>query len=381
MERIPNLLFIITGSFLGVTLSLFLLTIKSVKNKANIFLGIYVSLISIYFIQGLIFRMGWMPALPHVVHLQLFYEISAGPLIYLYVRACTEKNFVMKPILWLHFLPLVIYLIYHFPYFLQSGEEKYAFYYGYVMEFKNQGPIWISAVVACLALIYLVLSFRLIQQYKQHLTNEASNIDSTYHQWLLLFASSVLLPIVGILAWVFVGANETTKTITLGFIFLFIFSIYLVSLFKPEIFHTFPNQIIVKEEEEEKKQKYERSSLKEAKKEQFIEKLVKYMEAEKPYKKSDLVLSALAEQVEIPAHYLSQVINEKMECSFLDFVNSYRVDEAKRMLHNESFDNYTIMAVAYEAGFNSKTTFYAAFKKHAGMTPSAFKKNADKIVV
>jgi AraC-like DNA-binding protein len=319
--------------------------------------------------------MGWMPDFPHIVHLQLFYEVSAGALIYLYVRSCTEKNFEMKPVLWLHFLPVLIYLFYSIPYLLQSGEEKFAFYHEYVMEFKNQGPLWLSVLKCSLASVYLVLSFRLIQQYKRHLTNEASYIDATYHQWLLLFSSSVLLPIVGIMAWAFLGASETTKTVTLAFIFLFIFSIYLVSLFKPEIFHTFPNQIIVKEEEEVKKQKYESSSLKEAKKEQFIEKLVKHMEVEKPYRESDLVLSALAEQVDIPAHYLSQVINEKMNCSFLDFVNGYRVEEAKQMLHSVDYENYTIIAVAYEAGFNSKTAFYSAFKKHAGETPSAFRKS------
>ncbi len=374
MEPLLNLVLFIIGSFLGVSLGLFLLTVKSIKNKANIFLGIYVLSISVYLIQGFLYRADLMSSLPHFVHLRSFYEASAGALIYLYVRACTEKDFQMKPILWLHFLPLVLFLIIKIPLFLTTGEEKLAYFIDFFVNYTVKPDPIHSIATALLAFVYFILSIRLIQQYKKHLTNEASSIDSMFHRWLILFASSALLPILGIWTWAFIGGNATGTLVNITFIFTFILSVYLVVLFKPAIFHTFPNQIKVKGEEEEEKQKYENSTLQDAKKEQFIKKLVSYIEAEKPYKEANLTLSDLAEQVNIPSHYLSQVINEKMKCSFLEFVNGYRVEESKMMFRDEKFGNYTIIAVAYESGFNSKSAFYTAFKKHAGMTPSAFKK-------
>jgi len=379
MDPLPNLILVIIGSFLGVSLGLFLLTVKSVKNKANIFLSVYVLFISLYLVQAFLYRTDLMSVIPHLTHLRFFYEASAGALIYLYVRACTEKDFKMKPILWLHFLPLVIHFFNRLPYLLQTGDEKVQYYIDFYIEYKETPKPFNAVLTALLALVYMVLSIRLIQQYKKHLTNEASSIDNDYHRWLRLFASSALLPIVGIWTWAFIGGNSTGTLVNISFIFLFILSVYLVILFKPEIFHIFPNQIKVHGEKEVERNKYESSSLQDSKKERFIEKLVAYMESDKPYKVSDLTLSALAEQVNIPAHYLSQVINEKMKCPFLDFVNGYRVEEAKRLFKDEKYANYTIMAVAYEAGFNSKTAFYTGFKKHTGMTPSAFRKGKKSV--
>ena len=89
----------------------------------------------------------------------------------------------------------------------------------------------------------------------------------------------------------------------------------------------------------------------------------------------ELTLAQLSKQTNIPSHYLSQVINEKMRCNFLDFINKYRVKEAQAKLANRKFDHYTIIAIAFEAGFYSKTTFYSAFKKFADTTPSSYRKS------
>jgi len=237
----------------------------------------------------------------------------------------------MKPILWLHFIPVVLSCFYMLPWLMTSGEEKVAFYLKYIFDLELAVAPWFLLSQTTIACIYLVFSFRLIQQYKKHLSNEASSIDYTYHRWLLFFALSTLLPIIAMISWVITGGNSTTIVLILTMIFSFIFSVYVAVLIKPEVFHSFP-------------------------------------------KESDLSLSTLASQTNIPSHYLSQVINEKMKCSFLDFVNGYRVNEAKRMLKDDKYENHTIIALAYEAGFNSKSAFYSAFKKHTGLTPSAFKK-------
>ena len=70
-----------------------------------------------------------------------------------------------------------------------------------------------------------------------------------------------------------------------------------------------------------------------------------------------------------------QIINEKMGRNFLDFVNQYRVEEAKGMLTDENRNHLTVLSIAYDAGFNSKTAFYSAFKKQTGTSPTKYRKS------
>jgi AraC-like DNA-binding protein len=105
---------------------------------------------------------------------------------------------------------------------------------------------------------------------------------------------------------------------------------------------------------------------------ELIEKLSDHMEAHKPYLKSDLKISELANLLSLPSYQLSQAINDEYSVSFYDFINKYRVEEAKKLLVEDS-RNYKILAIAYEVGFNSKATFNRVFKKFTDMTPSEFK--------
>ena len=89
---------------------------------------------------------------------------------------------------------------------------------------------------------------------------------------------------------------------------------------------------------------------------------------------SNLTLEALASRMDISAGHLSRTIKQEMGTSFVDYVNTLRVEEAKKHLKNPDFASYTITAIGLEAGFNSKSTFYEVFKKNTGHTPAAFKK-------
>ena len=92
--------------------------------------------------------------------------------------------------------------------------------------------------------------------------------------------------------------------------------------------------------------------------------------------KSDLSLPALARRLEIPAHHLSQVINEGLGRSFSDLINGYRVDEAKRLLISEEHRAQSVLEIALAVGFNSQAAFYRAFKKFADskMSPAQYRK-------
>ncbi len=104
------------------------------------------------------------------------------------------------------------------------------------------------------------------------------------------------------------------------------------------------------------------------------DKLSRAMRKERIYRDADLTLSSLAESLGLTPHQLSWIINDEMGSSFSSLVNGYRVEEVKRFLAESSSNGPSILKAAMEAGFNSKATFNRAFKLHAGMTPSDYKK-------
>lgn len=107
----------------------------------------------------------------------------------------------------------------------------------------------------------------------------------------------------------------------------------------------------------------------------YFTELQKLISEKRIYKNPNLSLTTVAEQLSISSNYLSQLINQVTQTSFTDYINSYRVNEAKEMLKNSTYKNYTIVAIALEAGFNSKSAFYTAFKKVTGKTPTDYRKN------
>jgi len=120
--------------------------------------------------------------------------------------------------------------------------------------------------------------------------------------------------------------------------------------------------------------KYSSSSLSEDRLRVIQEQLQSLIQEEKPYLKGDLTIQDLAKKLTVSRQYLTQVLNEKMKCNFNDYINFFRVEEFKQRAKDPRYENYTILALALDSGFNSKTTFNTIFKKHTGLTPSQYRK-------
>lgn len=119
--------------------------------------------------------------------------------------------------------------------------------------------------------------------------------------------------------------------------------------------------------------KYKTSALLPETVEEVLPRLLQLMEKEKIFLKADLNLKSLAQRLNVHYNYLSQIINERLNHSFNDFINSYRIEEAKKKLQDPAEKDKTILDIAYDTGFYSKSVFNTAFKKFTGMTPSEFK--------
>ncbi|HDZ15347.1 hypothetical protein LCGC14_1297300 [marine sediment metagenome] len=108
--------------------------------------------------------------------------------------------------------------------------------------------------------------------------------------------------------------------------------------------------------------------------ERKAQELADFMDIEKPYLNENLSLPLLSEQFMCSQAQLSQIINQHFQMNFYDFVNGYRIEKAKTMLLSSVFEKLSILGIAFECGFKSKSSFNRYFKKYTGVTPSEFKK-------
>jgi AraC-like DNA-binding protein len=106
----------------------------------------------------------------------------------------------------------------------------------------------------------------------------------------------------------------------------------------------------------------------------IVEKLAVCMKTEKPFLDPSLSIESLSQKLDIPVKNLSQAIHSSLNQNFYDFINTHRIDEIKKRMNDREHERLTLLALAFDAGFNSKSVFNAAFKKHTGLTPKEYKR-------
>ncbi|MCD6336725.1 MAG: AraC family transcriptional regulator [Candidatus Marinimicrobia bacterium] len=123
------------------------------------------------------------------------------------------------------------------------------------------------------------------------------------------------------------------------------------------------------------KPKYERSGLHPASMDKIKDKLLALMDKKQIYREPELTILDVSQQLAVPRHHVTHVLNEKLGKNFYTFINEYRIEDVKRRLKDPKNNNLTVLAIGYDAGFNSKSSFNTLFKKSTGVTPSEFRKN------
>ena len=122
--------------------------------------------------------------------------------------------------------------------------------------------------------------------------------------------------------------------------------------------------------------KYGKSGLSDERARQIEKELILLMNREKPFLNSNLTLNQLSDILSVTPHNLSEVINTRLKQNFFDFINTYRIEQVKTDLKNPDKMHLKVLAIAYDAGFNSKTAFNTIFKKTTGKTPSQYRQTS-----
>jgi len=383
--------------FLGATQGLFLtllLLTKPDNQKANRMLAFLIISYSAFIVETSVSETDLAQQFPHILGLMAGVVFLIGPLHYLYALTLTHFKAPLFGKRLLHFIPMVVfYLYYLFPFYLKSGAEKIAF----MQSIDQNGPTlaltFFNWAVLCQGLIYMSVTFRLLQVHSETIKNTFSTVEKINLRWLKIITSLTLaIWILGVVIeflQIF-DLKSSVQAIIPVSITILIYVMGYLGLRQPEIFSSLtevPEETMADETESllempvqetafDDIKKYERSGLTKEKAQSLHEKLIHLMETQKPFTDSTLKLNHLAQKVSTTPNYLSQVINEERQQNFYDFVNWYRIEEAKKMIQDPSQKAATLLSIAYEVGFNSKSAFNTAFKKHAGMTPSQFRKEA-----
>jgi len=304
-----------------------------------------------------------------------FIAFTYGPLLWLYVKFMTNPGRKFNWLELLHFIPFICFFTVSVSF---RSEPLVRDLRGFFIPDKLMPLRIVYSVTFFLSItLYSTLSFIEIRRHQENLKNLVSFTSQRITlNWLKIL--SISFYVVFILLFILGGLNMIGNIIPFdpyfvifGFIALFsgVYSFYGIK--QPVIFGEVfkPDKHIEKKEAE----KYSRSGLKETQAEKYLGKLLSYMETNKPFLDGDLTIHDLSAKTGIPRHHITQVLNEKYKRNFFTFINEYRVKEVMERFSDPKFNNFTILAIAMDAGFNSKTTFNSFFKSQTGRTPSEYR--------
>ncbi|PXW16258.1 AraC family transcriptional regulator [Chryseobacterium sp. CBTAP 102] len=374
-----NLLIIIASVsiFISVLLAVFLLTVKTRHRVSNVLFAVFLILNAIDICDPLFYGMEGGPSnLGMFKNMFVFLQI---PVFYLYVLSVCYSDFKLKPQHLLHVLPFIITNLTLVPRFYGVDTASKIFF---IENRQNMIELKFNHILLHVQMIiYFVAVFRVLRKSKTlYLENYAGKSISSYN-WLFQF--TVVLCIVYSIALLknilkfseYVHISEEIKA-GLLLLSLFIICWYLFkALNHPELFRNVDSKLKLVSELVSEEKGNEESAVSDIEYNEKLLRLKNYMTEKKPFLNSSLTIQDVSGEIEIPVRELSLLINHQLGQHFYDFVNTYRIENAMNMLKDETKSKVTILEILYEVGFNSKSSFNTAFKKHTGTTPTLYRKN------
>ena len=364
---------------IGATLSFFLAFLvfsKENKTTGDYILGSYLAVIGLYF--TILYLESISVEYPRFINILGFnIPLLMGPFMFLYVLLMVKTNNKFKAVYWLHGLPYLLFSTYSILFYYGVIEKDYNLYLTY-----EKINIFRISFYLVITPVYFIWAFFILKKHKKKLENNFSYTKDIDLIWLkvLVGSSGVVQGIILILH--FFDKYPILAISPLGYLIYLALTFYIFFLgyfgLKQQIIYISATPYKSKTDGAspviEKKEPYQHSVLKQTEAEVYLENLLDYFEKEKPYLNGQLKLTDLSKYLNISVHHLSQIINEQLGKNFFDFVNEYRVQEVKTRLSDPEHKHYTLLSIAYDSGFNSKSSFNSTFKKITGFTPSQYLK-------
>lgn len=370
---------------LGVLQGFFLFFLLFKKRKAlpgSIFLAAYIAVMLLQVTMKIATKLWLMQNLDPLYQFSYQLPFLYGPLLYLFVcRFTLLRQPSVKDLL--HFIPGIVVIGIFI--FINPRDHLP----GIFLVFFNYK--WTATLQVVSIIVYHVIALSLLRSYSSQFSINTATPALLRAKWVkqLTVSSMIICSVIAIVICLMYFNNPHWRNVRFGFISLTIF-IYWISYkawSQPELFSVIRGGYL-KEEGGRlpvplltvhlPPKKYSNSGLGKDEMKRIITSLENKMQASKLYLDPQLTIDELADSLNCSRHHLSQAINDQLNKSFYDYINRYRVEEAKLLLMDPAKRILKISSVAYDSGFNSLSTFNDVFKKIAGQTPSQYRKHCEE---
>ncbi|CAD5255136.1 MULTISPECIES: helix-turn-helix domain-containing protein [unclassified Imperialibacter] len=376
-------MFYLAGIILTFFLAVLLIT-KKAKSEADLILAAWLTAIGFHLCFFYLTFSDQFLSFPFLLGFNFPLPLLHGPFLFLYTSALTNQNTPAKYKA-AHFIPFVLLYGLFLPFILLPEEQK-------VEVFKNEGSgyevemlVMISSIMIS-GVVYVGLSLWKLNEHKKTIQDQFSSAEKINLAWLRYLIYGIGL------IWLFVLFAEDVMIFNAVVVFVFFlgyFGIRQVGIFSqgyptPEkllpatalAVHgtATPGNPVSGQNNKPAAPKYQRSGLSDEAAAKLHSSLGEIMEKEKLYTNTELTLTELAKALDVHPHYLSQVINTFEGKTFYDYINTLRVEEFKRLVALPESKKFTLLALALDCGFNSKTSFNRNFKSVTGLAPSEYLK-------
>jgi len=318
-----------------------------------------------YYVRGVV---GLFIESPFIIAEPFIFLIS--PLLYFYFSNIASKKQKLGWSDLKHVLPFIIFFASFIP-ITVHGQSTVYYNFLYSNKIVMTGLLWTILVVQFL--YYYSKIYKVNKEYTLRLAEQHSNYEQYEASWIRVFLLLFLaiLAFVSIVLFVFLHESDFTN-----------FSIVVALFFSLQVYFIAYKGLNQKTFISDNQSDYRTEKIVTGSKETEINKkqvtekeiLEKFMLDNKPYLNPELTLVDLATQINMSRNELSALINNVVGSNFYLFVNGYRIDHVKQLIQKDKQMHFTILALAYDSGFNSKSTFNALFKKATGLTPSEYRK-------
>jgi AraC-like DNA-binding protein len=346
---------------IGIALFIeFLLVSKKNKSGSDKVLTIWMFVILVHLFVFYLYFTGDVVIFPFLLGVEHPLPLLHGIFLYLYVASLTRQLPHKRWTLAFHAVPITLAYAYLASFFVLPAEQKMEVY-------RNQGAgyevflLLKTYAIMCSGLFYVSWSVLLLRRHAGNIRDQFSDVEKINLRWLQFLT-------LGLGAIWFLVLFAGNDTLIYAGVVVFVFLIGFFGIRQANIFaHTRLTPADV-----DTKEKYQKSGLTDKASHELHQQLKHVMADDAVYKNSELSIDDLATKLGVHPNHLSQVINQKGNKNFYDFVNTYRVEEFKRLIALQKNRQFTLLSLAYDCGFSSKTSFNRCFKKATGQTPSEY---------
>ncbi|MCE4564593.1 AraC family transcriptional regulator [Maribellus sp. CM-23] len=352
------------------------------KETKSVVLGLLTFVLSLSLLGGIYGMSGFYKTFPHFTNVADPMFLLYGPLLFIYIFVLTRNRLPQYYLL--HGLPFLIYIISFIPLYIKSGEEKIEWAeYIFLNDHVPLEGLLMQLLRVVHISIYIILSLLAVKKYQKKIKDNFSDIEkislNQAKNILYFFLFALVVACVSFVFGYFLSYSFSLSNNIIGLVIgIIIFALAYSTWNKKNIQEMGASKL-----EDKAGNPIDTSSkvkgrnvfvLTQEQLEEYGVRLATAIEKEKVFIENELSLAELSKKINIQAYQLSELISRLYNESFFDFINRHRIEEIKARIEDPESDSYSLLGIAMDCGFNSKSSFNTAFKKFTGVTPSEYRK-------